>query len=300
MFSPGVYFGLSEDLYRADPALGSTDIKRLAQSPPDYWFGSVHNPLRESREPTPGQKFGTAIHKFVLEGREAFEARYAPTDSKGNTKEGKAELSAIEAEGKIALPRKDWDRIKLSGTMVRANPEISTAFTNGFSEVSVFWERDGIRRKARFDYLKTRALVDLKSDANRNQQEFVTACRNSIGRYRYDIQAAHYCEGRAQLRAFVSDGAMYGDYDYDWLFGASVQDAWAFVWIFYQSEGAPLTWGTTLSPGNGLFDFANASIAKAEENYRAFKDRFGLDQPWVLAEPLAEIDVNDLPAWSFK
>lgn len=298
--NPGIYFGLSEAIYRADTALGSTDMKRLASNPCDYWFGSGHNPMRESKEPTPGQKFGTAVHKFVLEGREAFEALYAPQDFAGNTKEGKAEVAEIKSSGKTPIKRDDWDRIMLSGTVIRANPEIAGAFSGGQSEVSVFWERDGIRRKARFDYLKTRAIVDLKSDANRNQQDFVTACRNSIGRYRYDIQAAHYSEARAQVRAFVEQGAISGDHDSTWLSNVADQEAWAFVWIFYQSEGAPLTWGTTLSPGNGIFDFAKASLAKAEENYSAFKARFGLDQPWVLTEPLEEIDLNDLPAWSFK
>lgn len=298
--TPGIYFGLPEAIYRADPGLGSTDMKRLAQSPPDYWFGSIHNPLRDKNEPTPGQMFGTAVHKFVLEGREAFEAIYAPQEFAGNTKEGKAEIAEIKAAGKTPLKRDSWDRILLSGTIIRANPEISSAFSGGNPEVSIIWERGGIRRKARFDYLKTRAIVDLKSDANRNKQEFITACRNSIGRYRYDIQAAHYHEGRARMRAFFEAGAVFGDHDPGWMKNVSDQDAWAFVWVFYQSEGAPLTWGTTLSPGNGLFDYATASLEKAESNYRTFKDRFGLDQPWVLAEPLAEIDINDIPAWAFK
>lgn len=298
--APGIYFGLSESIYRADTALGSTDVKMLAQSPPDYWFNSRHNPMREESEPTPSQKFGTAIHKFVLEGREAFETIYAPTEFAGNTKEGKAERAAIKEAGKTPISQDDWTRIMMAGTIIRSNPEISSAFSNGAPEVSVFWERDGIRRKARFDYLKTRAVVDLKSNANRNKQEFVTACRNAIGRYRYDIQAAHYSEARAQVRAFVEQGAVSGDHDPEWVANLAAQDEWAFVWIFYQSEGAPLTWGTTLSPGNGLFDYATASIERAEENYRAFLDRFGLGQPWVLAEPLSEIDINDIPAWSFK
>ena len=89
-FDPGIYFGLDENAYHADPALGSTDMKKLAESPPDYWFESSHNPMREPSEDTPSRLFGRAVHKFVLEGRGAFESTYAPPDYSGATKDGKA------------------------------------------------------------------------------------------------------------------------------------------------------------------------------------------------------------------
>jgi hypothetical protein len=299
-FEPGVYFNLRDDLYHADLSLGSTDMKTLADSPPDYWFGSGHNPLREDKDPTPAQKFGSAIHKFVLEGRQAFEAQYAPTEYPGNVKAGKDERAAIIDAGKQPISRDDWNRIMMAGTIIKSNPEISDAFSGGCPEVSIFWERDGIKRKGRFDYLKTRAVVDLKSNSNQFRENFVTSCRKSIGKFRYDMQAAHYNEGRAILPKLVAEGRVFGDHYPEWLRRVCAAEQWAFVWIFYQSEGAPLTWGATLSPGNGLFDLASASLAKAEENYRRFASDFGFEKPWVLSEPLEEIDVNDIPAWAFK
>jgi hypothetical protein len=299
-FAPGIYFGLDEDTYHADTALGSTSMKKLAESPPDYWFSSPHNTLRREDSDTPSRIFGRAVHKFVLEGREAFERAYAPSDFNGATKEGKAESARIAAAGKTRIKRDDWERIVLSGSIIRANPAISGAFSGGAPEVSVFWERDGIRRKARFDYLKVRACVDLKSDANPREIAFPEACRRAIAQYRYDVQAAHYDEARAMLPQLVAAGAVHGDHDPEWLRKVAASQEWAFVWIFYQSQRAPLTWGTTLSHGNGLFDLARATLAKAEANYRDFAARFGFDTPWVLAEPLAELDVNDLPAWSFR
>lgn len=299
-FAPGVYFGLDEATYHADPALGSTSMKKLAESPPDFWFDSPHNPMREEDDDTPARLFGRAVHKFVLEGREAFERGYAPADYPGNVKAGKEERERITAQGKQPIKRDDWNRIMMAGTIIRSNPSISTAFAGGQPEVSVFWERDGIRRKARFDYLKPRAVVDLKSNANTMQTDFVTSCRKSIASYRYDVQAAHYFEARAQVGALAGDGAVIGDHDSEWLRKVSATTEWAFVWIFYQSKGAPLTWGTTVSPGNGILDLARATLARSEENYKAFVDRFGLDQPWVIEEPLTELDINDLPAWAFR
>lgn len=74
--APGLYFGLSDDVYHADPALGSGSVRALAKCPIFYWLESWMNPLREQRLETPALLFGRALHKLVLEGREAFEASY--------------------------------------------------------------------------------------------------------------------------------------------------------------------------------------------------------------------------------
>lgn len=74
--APGVYFSLPEEQYHTDPALGSGDIRKLFTCPMYYWRGSHMNPLREAGEETPALLFGRALHKLVLEGREAFVAAY--------------------------------------------------------------------------------------------------------------------------------------------------------------------------------------------------------------------------------
>jgi hypothetical protein len=53
VFSPGVYFGLDEDRYHADPALGSSHKKKLLGDPAAYWWDSPLNPAREEKEDTP-------------------------------------------------------------------------------------------------------------------------------------------------------------------------------------------------------------------------------------------------------
>lgn len=297
---PGIYFSMPDSEYFADPALGSTSMKKLAENPPAYWYDSPHNKLREEDTDTPARVFGRAVHKFVLEGREAFEAVYAPTEFPGNVKAGKEERERIAAEGKQPLKRDDWQRIMMAGTIIRSNPAISTAFVGGQPEVSVFWERDGIRRKARFDYLKPRANVDLKSNANTMDIDFVASCRKAISQYKYHVQAAHYMEARRQIPSIAHAGAVYGDYDEDYLKKVVEAKEYAHVLVFYQSRGAPLTWGTTISPGNGLFDLASAEIERAENNYRSFAQRFGFDAPWVISEPLEEADLNEFPAWAFR
>lgn len=72
--APGVYFSMPEAEYHADWALGSSDVRLLQRSAADYWWQSAMNPLREPDEDTPALLYGRALHKLVLEGRDAFEA----------------------------------------------------------------------------------------------------------------------------------------------------------------------------------------------------------------------------------
>ena len=358
----GIYFGLDEDTYHADPALGSTDLKRLRSSGPDYWWNSGFNPLKEDEDKdTPSRLFGRALHKVVLEGRAPFDALYwrEPTGPevlvtdddvsrwlKGRGVEkvprSKAEkvalalsmdpdvlvLDAIKADaaekGVTILKERVFDRVVLAGAHITRNPELATAFQNGYSEVSVFWtqELEGgfrVRLKARFDYLKAGGIGDLKSIRNSRDLEFPEACVRAIEEYRYYVQAAHYLNGLSQFPRLVGAGLVQGKVDAKWLDrvaeraaklpaasapGAGDEDragAPGFAWVFYQAEGAPLTWGTSLFPWNRpILDFAEARIAQALENYRRFMTEFGPSQVWVIAEPIRELDVSDFPAWAFR
>lgn len=296
---PGIYFGLDEAIYHRDPALGSTAMKELAQNPCNYWFSSPLNPARpDDDDSTPSKVFGRALHKCVLEGERQFRARYAPTQFPGNIKAGKAEREQILSLGKIALNMDDWSRILLAGATVQANPHLRDAFTNGLPEVSIFWEDQGIRKKARIDFLKVRANVDVKTAANERGASFDVAAKGAISAYRYDVQAAHYADGRACIRDLVSAGAIYGDHDPQWLNRVlSADDEWSTVFLFIQSKNAPIVWAGSISPGNPILTIARETIVKAENNYRAWMDRFGPTTPWVLVDPVSEITVDQLPAW---
>lgn len=297
--APGIYFGLDEDAYHGDLAIGSSDVRLLSYSPHDYWFGSALNPEHgQDDAATPAQIFGRGVHKMVLEGRQSFEAEYAPCEHPGNIKAGKEERAAIEADGKVPLKAEDFKRILAAGDAICANPHLEAAFNNGVPEVSVFWETaDGIPKKARFDFLKTRAIVDLKSIRNSRSIGFVEACRRSLAEWNYPVQAEHYREGRNAMAALVDAGAVHGDHDSAWLRGVADNQDWAFVFCFWQAEGAPLTWATMLSPGNPVFDIARGTIAAAEANYADFMARFGAAKPWRLDEPLVELDISHMPAW---
>jgi hypothetical protein len=62
--------------YHSTLALSNSGMRKLAVSPYRYWFEEI-NPDRQPCEPTPEQKFGTALHCLVLEGEKVFHQRYA-------------------------------------------------------------------------------------------------------------------------------------------------------------------------------------------------------------------------------
>jgi len=294
----GIYFGLSDEAYHADLALGSTGLKKLLSSPPDYWWQSPMNPLHEPEESdTPSKRFGKALHRCVLEGQHLFVSEYAPTDLPGNTKEGKAEKERIEAAGMKPLKRDDYNRILGSAAFIKANPNLGAAFTNGMPEVSVFWTADGVRKKSRFDFLKLNAIVDLKSIRNPRGKVFQKACRDAIAEYDYILSAEHYCDGRRQMARLVSEGRVYGDHDAEWLARVAQNEMFAFVLVFWQAESSPISHGFKLSPGNPLFLQARSKIEVAIAAYKRFLAEFGENAAWMLAEPIDEIQDGDLPAW---
>ncbi len=334
--APGIYFDMPDSVYHADPALGSTGLKKLLASAPDFWWQSSMNPAREPEKETEAKVFGRAVHKCVLEGRDAFEAEFAPQpapedypcclrvvdDLKRFLKQNRLAISGSKAEliaraktvpgcpvvfddvvdvaaasGKTLLKRDDFNRILAASAFIKANDNLANAFTGGMPEVSIFWEADGVRLKARLDYLKMNAISDLKSIRNSREIEFKVACRNRIASLNYLLSAEHYCEGRRQMSRLIADGAVYGDHDAEWLRGVAKNQAYAFVLVFWQAEASPISHGFKLSPGNPLFANARAEIARSIDIYQSFMREFGTDTAWILKEPLEELDQTELPNW---
>ncbi|GJE01452.1 PD-(D/E)XK nuclease-like domain-containing protein [Methylobacterium isbiliense] len=296
----GIHFGLDEARYHADLALGSSDLKRLAAEPADYWFASPLNPHRAPDETTPAQALGKAVHKLVLEGEQAFASSFVrrPDDLARLTAKARAELAP---NGETVLPGEDFDRVRLAADHVLANPHLIASFVGGAPEVSIVWTDDvdgePVRRKTRFDYLKPRAVVDLKSVSPTRVASFPETCRRALAQWNYPVQAAAYLQARGQLARFVAEGAVHGDHDPAWLARVAAAPAYAFVFVFWSTGDAPLTWGTALSPGNDVVTIAEKVVDTALWNYVAARRAHGLDRPWVDHAPLEELDLDDLPRW---
>jgi len=313
---PGVHFGMPAHVYHNDAALGSSDMRKLRRNATTYWYESTLNPNRPKEKNTPARIRGTAMHKLVLEGEAAFDAVYmrgpdqdedaTPAEKSAITKEAKKRASV---RGLIMLPAEDYDRVAIASSMISMNPKLAPAFTGGISEVSVFWERDCVRRKARFDYLKQASemkggIGDLKGIANPYDIDFEAACYNDMARYRYDMQAAHYLEARALLPRFMADGAVYGDHDDAIMKRIAASKRFAFQFIFFQMEGAPITDSLILSATrteegsyfNGILEIGRLDLETAADTYKAFLDKFGTSM-WVRIEEPREADIGSMPVF---
>lgn len=80
---PGIYFDIPMEDYRADPALSNSGIKDLLISPLTYWVNSAYNPDREE-EDSEAKARGQAYHARILEGKEAYDERFAPKLNKAD------------------------------------------------------------------------------------------------------------------------------------------------------------------------------------------------------------------------
>lgn len=336
----GIYFGLDKDEYHRDPALGSTDIKMLLKHPGDYWWQSWRNPSYEpkatnfldwgnafhslilegeedfkdryyrgpAKRDFPGlmvtmedlRKFLRGVGKATTGTKEVLVQRVLDHEPAAPVWDKIVKDSVVLAEGRYILDHVDYDTVVLSSKMITKNPECSKAFVNGYPEVSIFWEQAGVRCKARIDYLRLKANIDLKSIRNWKSKSFRDACIDEIFASGYDIQAAHYLNARSQIPALIKAGRVFGDVSRAWLDRLADETAKASVlkhsWIFYQAEGAPIAiredWGSHM---RHFVDCQNA-IVDALRIYTRHVEVFG-DDIWVDVSPRQELTDGEVPAW---
>jgi hypothetical protein len=322
----GLHFGLPAEQHHADPGLGSSAIKQLAENPFDYWFYSAMNKDRAEEEDdnTASLIVGTALHCFLYDGERAFSARYArgpnqrgmtTSQKSASTKKAKEQAAA---QGRECLKADIYDRIVLAHQMITRNPATATVFADGIPEVTFIWNdpKTGIRCKARFDYIKTVqkqnlpgrliAIGDLKSVANLFSIEFKAACRQAIKRYKYHAQARHYLNGAALIPAAIKASKVHShsnqqinvvetlknEDSYLACLAAARHVGWQ--WIFHQTSGAPLTFSYYLSPGNEWWERGQVIIDQAFATYQDCMAKYGRDKEWLMIEPPEELPAEEM------
>jgi hypothetical protein len=185
---------------------------------------------------------------------------------------------------------------RLAG-LVEAHPSAAKAFTGGFAEVSVFWTdgKTGVRLKARLDYLKRRAVVDLKTFSNPLGKPLDVAIAHAVAYGRYHMQAVIYSEAAATLRE-----AMLAEHIVD-----IRQDNLAFVFVFIEQGKVPnlrvrefkrqrSKTEETLAYQSGF-----AAFRHAVDLYVKNRDRFGAE-PWIDDTPMTPFADEDFPIWMME
>ena len=355
---PGIYFGLDEAEYHADPALSSSGIRNILISPLDYWAASSMNPAYEDIK-TPAMQNGTAFHRRLLEP-ERFSSIYAAEPQKSDypgaidgAEDLRKECERLDVKkgGKIsdlcerilaADPRaKLWPVIKESlledlkgrtllkpdvaadldrtAKIVFAHQSAKMALTGGLSEVSIFWidPETGIRMKARLDYLKVKAIIDIKTFSNSLSKPIDTAIAMALANGRYDVQAVIYQDAVRAAKTMLHKNKTKAIHcnsgegvDNDWLvsFASCEQHAFAFVFIeqgavtnvrvreFRQLE----TYGGQGASSNMYWQSGHAAYREGVRRYVECLKEFGLDQPWITDEPMKPFRDEEFPLWLFN
>jgi hypothetical protein len=211
--------------------------------------------------------------------------------------------------GKVLLTKDEAAQLNRLEAVVEADPSASTAFTGGMPEVS-FFVRDpetGVMLKARMDYVRPRATIDLKTFSNSRGKPTDRAVFDAIFHERYYVQAVFYHTVRELARQQLVSGeiATHGNVSESWLKSFCETPDHGFGFVFVESA-EPFDLRTVLlrraeserADPNVYWVAATVRIADATALYAECLLKYG-DGPW--REPLAPhiLDDTDLPQLMF-
>lgn len=189
VIQPGVYDGMPDEVYHRDPvpggSLSSSGARRLLKTCPAKFDYERRHP----RATTKTFDVGHAAHQMVLgTGPELVVVPGARWD----TNDAKAEVKKIRERGGIPLKQADMDQVQAMADAILADPLAAALFSSGQPEQSLFWidERTGIWRRARLDWLRANAIVDLKTCESADEEHI----RKDVARYGYHAQDDFYRE----------------------------------------------------------------------------------------------------------
>jgi hypothetical protein len=193
-----IMYGLNEREYNALPALRSSTINAVLDSPARY-RAQLDTPATEKH-----YTLGSATHALALEnGKDVVLALKgdrvpgAPLED-WRTKEARTIRDTAIAQGKYPLTGPEFDHADAMALAIVSDPRVSDHIATGDAEVTITGT-DNVTfaaLKARVDVLDvaTRTIVDIKSCASARPADFPS----TVLRYGYHISADQYRELVAQ------------------------------------------------------------------------------------------------------
>ncbi len=230
----GLVYGMDETEYHGGDELSSTGMKTLLDSPARYLYEREHRTEKRAFD------IGHAIHGLVL--GTGLDLAVVEADS-WRTKAAQQQRDEAREAGRVPILVDEYATAKNAADAVLCHPEARVFFeADAHPEVSAFCDMDGVRVRARFDWLLARpVIVDLKSGRTANPR----ALPRITEQYRYHLQAATYRRALATVR---------GDEDP------------AFVHVFVESEPPHLVSVDRLTPE--ALDAGDAELDVALALYR--------------------------------
>lgn len=201
-------------------------------------------------------------------------------------------------EGKIFLSFDLVENIEISAAYIEKNPHLNKCFVGGYPEVTIIWEdmETGLLMKARVDYLKLRAIVDLKTYDNTVRKPIDRAIISAMANYKYHIQTAVYHQAVEQAVFHAREGRVFGDHDPDWIkkFAASADHR--FVFVFQMKGSTPIARGKIM-PKHLVYECGLTSMRNAIEAFLVNLQIFGTDR-WVEMQPIEEFSDDEFPVYT--
>jgi hypothetical protein len=204
------------------------------------------------------------------------------------------DLHALEHKGKKLVPADLIDTIEKQAAMIEKHPDISRCFSGGMPEVTVLWtdSESGVPMKARLDYVKPRADIDLKTFSNPLGKPIDRAIATAMAGGKYHVQCAVYSEAMDHAIDFIQTGGVHGDVDKEWLKSLDRQREFVFV---FQQTGVPVA-RAKVFPKYLTYDIGRIAMRDGIAKFAECSRVFGSDM-WIDVEPIGVIEDSDLPAW---
>lgn len=188
-----VAYNQNEFDYRREEGVNQSSLKKILESPAHYQAA-----LKNKLIPTPAMEMGTAAHCLVLDGQKAFDNTYVkkPDGIKLTTKEGKAWKESIGRRKALNSGGKDdpWGSVNGMAESLRRLQWYSGDDAEYIkrNEVSIYWDWNGVRCKARLDSLLVDEgiILDLKTTDTVDPILF----QKKVVGLGYDFQAAFYAK----------------------------------------------------------------------------------------------------------
>jgi hypothetical protein len=207
--------------------------------------------------------------------------------------------------------------IERAARLVFAYKDTSKALTGGRAEVSVFWidEETGVPLKARIDYLKVKAIIDVKSFSNPLGKPVDAAIASAVANSRYDVQAVMYDAAVDAAKRMMRTHKMAAIFGADgipneWLVGLAACERHTFAFLFIE-QGAVTnvklrefrkfeTYGRSGMTANMYWQSGHAGFRRGVELYALYASKFKPGDPWIQDEPMKAFSDQDFPLYMFQ
>lgn len=160
----GIYLNLPEGPYFKQDRLGSTDLSRLFLTREGWWWKSKLNPdYVDEPEDAKSRTFGKALHALILEGDDAFRARFAIAPSKDEEKAKWGDLFCVTVgDLEVALEKRGFNPKRMTKDALIAYVQTRAPDLKVWDAIEADWKANNSGRLALTgpEYRQVEVMVD--------------------------------------------------------------------------------------------------------------------------------------------